>query len=66
MSDPKSPDSVPPLGDLTRPDKVAKPSEHPSIHALHPGYYIRDKPFDPTWRHKLYYALRKLIDWIHP
>lgn len=56
----------PPLKDLVR--EVETDDKRPSFHFHLDGqsYYLKNPRVAVTWRHKLYWGLRSLIDWIHP
>ena len=68
MSDPPKP-TTPPLEALIQEARVSGRAEvPPDEFTFHLGGYYHLKPTLalPTWRHKVYWFLRKLIDWIHP
>lgn len=55
----------PPLKELVRSAEVDdKQDSFPVLLGGH--YYLKADYPRPTWRHKLYWFLRSLIDWIHP
>ncbi len=65
---PPTKSSAPPLEDLVHPTEGAQDNRHPSMFrfGLQGGNYLQARPPTPTWRHKVYWFLRRCIDWIHP
>jgi len=68
MAQPDKPSDAPSLEDLVHKTDEPERSAHPSMFrfGLNDQNYLQGAHVTPTWRHKLYWFLRKLIDWIHP
>jgi hypothetical protein len=73
MKQPPKSSSAPPIDVLRRESQEVHEDElepvNPEEFAFHVGgsyFHLKPRLVVPSWRHRLYWALRSLIDWIHP